>query len=155
MSKNPEGSAPVSSLKLFLELLPYARRRWVGLVWISFTTLLSIGLGALKPWPMKFIIDRVLLDGPLTDRAGRVVQLLPGAGSPRALLYWGVAATVVMFVLSWGLRFANAVTQVWFGQRMAYDLASDHFARLQRFSLRYHHRKPVGDSIRRVTSDCG
>src|SRR5439155_4509199 len=41
------------------------------------------------------------------------------------------------------------------GQRMVYDLAADLFAHLQRLSLRFHSRKTVGDSIRRVTTDCG
>jgi ATP-binding cassette subfamily B protein/subfamily B ATP-binding cassette protein MsbA len=38
---------------------------------------------------------------------------------------------------------------------MTYDLASDLFGKLQQLSLHFHARKSVGDSIRRVTGDCG
>ena len=38
---------------------------------------------------------------------------------------------------------------------MVYDLAADLFSHLQRLSLRFHSRQSVGDSIRRVTTDCG
>jgi ATP-binding cassette subfamily B protein/subfamily B ATP-binding cassette protein MsbA len=37
---------------------------------------------------------------------------------------------------------------------MVYDLAADLFSHLQRLSLRFHNRKPVGDTILRVTQDC-
>ena len=48
-----------------------------------------------------------------------------------------------------------AYTNIGFGQRMVYDLATDVFSHLQRLSLRFHSRQSVGDSIRRVTTDCG
>ena len=48
---------------------------------------------------------------------------------------------------------AGAYAAIGFGQRMADDLAADLFAHLQRLSLRFHSRKPVGDTIRRVTAD--
>ena len=38
---------------------------------------------------------------------------------------------------------------------MVYDVAPTLFGHLQRLSLRFHHRQSVGDSIRRVTTDCG
>src|SRR5262249_41780785 len=41
------------------------------------------------------------------------------------------------------------------GQRLVFDLAEDLFGRLQALSLRFHGRNQVGDSIRRVTADCG
>jgi ATP-binding cassette subfamily B protein/subfamily B ATP-binding cassette protein MsbA len=150
-----DSAASVSSMKLCAALLPYARRRWTGFVWITFTTLLSIALGLLKPWPMKFIVDRVLLAGRLPERAEQIVNGLPGASSPKALLYWGVLATIALFLLGWGVKFVSSLAQVWLGQSLVYDLAADVYAQLQRLSLRFHHNKSVGDSIRRVTSDCG
>lgn len=153
MSRDNAGSFTL--MKLSSALLPYARRRWPGLIAIAFTTLSSIGLNLLKPWPMKFIVDRVLLGTQLSQRAERLVQMLPGTSSPKMLLLWGVVATVVLFLAGWAVRLLSSLVQVWFGQRMVYDLASDVYAHLQRLSLRFHHRKSIGDSIRRVTSDCG
>src|SRR5207249_9264756 len=39
------------------------------------------------------------------------------------------------------------------GQQMVYDLGRDLFAHLQRRSLLFHTRNPVGDSMSRVTGD--
>jgi ATP-binding cassette, subfamily B, bacterial len=62
---------------------------------------------------------------------------------------------VVLFLLGWALGLAAALANVGLGQRMVYDLAADLFGHLQRLSLRFHSRKAVGDTIRRVTTDCG
>ena len=60
-----------------------------------------------------------------------------------------------LFLLGWALGVAAACANIAFGQRMVYDLAADLFGHLQRLSLRFHSRQSVGDSIRRVTTDCG
>jgi ATP-binding cassette subfamily B protein/subfamily B ATP-binding cassette protein MsbA len=117
--------------------------------------LLKIGLDVLKPWPMKFLVDHVLLGAALSPAVAAAVGLLPGAGSPEGLVTWCVAASVVLFLLGWALGVATAWANISFGQRLVYDLAEDLFAHLQALSLRFHSRKPVGDSIRRVTTDSG
>jgi ATP-binding cassette subfamily B protein/subfamily B ATP-binding cassette protein MsbA len=49
-----------------------------------------------------------------------------------------------------------ALTSAWTmaGRRMVYQLAEDLFGRLQRRSLLYHSRNPVGDVMSRITGDC-
>ncbi len=115
---------------------------------------LKIGLDVLKPWPMKFLVDHILRGEPLTAAAAHAVELLPGPNTPQAWLAWCVAATVVLFLLVWSLGLAAAIASINFGQRLVYDLAADVFSHLQRLSLRFHSRNPVGDTIRRVTADC-
>jgi ATP-binding cassette subfamily B protein/subfamily B ATP-binding cassette protein MsbA len=83
------------------------------------------------------------------------VAVVPFADSREGLAAWSVAATVILFLLTWALGVATAYANIGFGQRMVYDLAGDLFSHLQRLSLRFHSRKSVGDSIRRVTTDCG
>jgi ATP-binding cassette, subfamily B, bacterial len=139
---------PTRIWELCAALLPYAKKRWPGLL----STLLTTGVAVLKPWPMKVIVDYVLLAQPVP---ARLAEAVPGGGAPVNLLWWGVAATVLIFLIGWMLQMAGALVHVTFGQRMVYDLASDLFAHLQRLSLQFHARKAVGDSIRRVTSDCG
>jgi ATP-binding cassette subfamily B protein/subfamily B ATP-binding cassette protein MsbA len=135
--------------------LGYAFARWPALLAVLATMLLQVGLGVLQPWPMKVLVDSVLDDQPLPATLRRAVDLLPGAPTPHNLLAWTVAATVVLFLLGWGLGVVAAYANIWLGQRMVYDLAADLFAHLQRLSLRYHTRRPVGDTIRRVTEDSG
>ncbi len=143
-----------SVTRLCLRLAHYAFPRWPGLLAVLTTMVLNIGLDLLKPWPMKMIVDHALHGRPLPARLVRAVEWLPGPASPENLIAWSVGATVVLFLLGWALGLARSYADIGFGRQMVYDLAEDIFARLQRLSLRYHSRKPVGDSIRRVTADC-
>ena len=131
----------------------YAWRRRRQLAVVVAAMLLRIGLDVLKPWPMVFLVDYVL-QGKITSRwFPRLADMLPGAPTPANLIGWSVAATVLIFLLSWVIGLANAYANISLGQRMVYDLAADLFARLQQLSLHFHARHSVGDNIRRVTTD--
>ena len=130
-------------------LLAYAwpyRKGWAA---IFAATLLSTAVGLLAPWPMKLLVDNVLDDKPLPG----VLEALPGAASPETLLLWIVAGVLALFAAAAAVDVA--VTYLWIrvGQSVVYDLARDLFARLQRRSLLFHRRTPVGDSLSRVTDD--
>jgi ATP-binding cassette subfamily B protein/subfamily B ATP-binding cassette protein MsbA len=135
--------------------LGYARRRWGALLAVLAVMLAKVGLDVVKPWPMALLVDHVLHGRPMPERLAGVAALLPGADSREGLLGWCVAATVVLFVLAWAANLASSLAGLAFGQRLVYDLAGDVYAHLQRLSLRYHGRHPVGDTVRRVTTDCG
>ena len=81
---------------------------------------------------------------PLTPALAAPGGVLPGADTREGLLGWCVAATVVLFLLSWALGVATAYANIGFGQRMVYDLATDLFSHLQRLSLRFHSRQLGG-----------
>jgi len=130
------------------------RRRW-PLFGVSGSLLLSVVFNVLKPWPMVFLIDYVLLGREMPPLLERFVEALPGPATPSALIGWSVAGTVIVFLLSWVAGLAATYSNISLGQRMTYDLAGDLFAKLQQLSLHFHARKSVGDNIRRVTSDCG
>jgi len=116
--------------------------------------LLKVGLDVLKPWPTVFLIDYVLRDRPRPEVVTWLIHMLPGSGSPLNLVGWSVAATLLLFLLSWVVGLAATYGNINLGQRITYDLAGDLFAKLQQLSLHFHARKSVGDNIRRVTSDC-
>jgi len=132
----------------------YAWRRWLPLVAVFTTMLVKVGLDVLKPWPMVFLVDHVLQGKLMPHWISRVVDSLPGAHNQLNLVGWAVAATILIFLLSWTVGLANAYANISLGQRMVYDLAADLFAKLQQLSLRFHGSKSVGDNIRRVTADC-
>ena len=136
-------------------LARYPLRRWRALLAVLATMVAKIGVELLKPWPLKVLVDHGLSAHPLTPALAGLLAALPGDGSRDALIGWSVAATILLFVLGWALSVATAYTNISFGQRMIYDLATDLFSHLQRLSLRFHSRQSVGDSIRRVTTDCG
>src|SRR5437016_523192 len=57
----------------------YAVRRKTGLAAVLATLLLRIGLDALKPWPMKLLVDHVLKGEAKSAAIADAVEWLPGA----------------------------------------------------------------------------
>jgi ATP-binding cassette subfamily B protein/subfamily B ATP-binding cassette protein MsbA len=141
--------------RLCLWSLRYALRRWPALSLVLLTMFVHVGLEALRPWPMKILVDNVLNGLPAGPTLQRVMDLLPGVLTQQDLLIWSIVATVGLFVLGWALGMVGSLAKIALGLRMTYDLAADLFAHLQRLSLRYHGRRPVGDTVRRVAEDSG
>ena len=151
-------AAPVvdaGSARLIAWVSRYALYRWRGLIAVLAAMIGKIGVDLLKPWPLKVLVDHGLAGQPLTPALATFAALLPGSDSREGVIAWSVASTVLLFVISWSLGVASAYANIGFGQRMVYDLAADLFSHLQRLSLTFHNRRSVGDSIRRVTTDCG
>jgi ATP-binding cassette subfamily B protein/subfamily B ATP-binding cassette protein MsbA len=152
---SPALPADAAPLRLVRWVSQYALRRWRGLIAVLATMIAKIGVDLLKPWPLKILVDYGLGGQALTAPLAAVAALLPGSSTREGLITWSVAATVALFVISWALGVVTTYANIGFGQRMVYDLAADLFGHLQRLSLTFHHRQSVGDSIRRVTTDCG
>ncbi|HYO50648.1 MAG TPA: ABC transporter transmembrane domain-containing protein, partial [Chloroflexia bacterium] len=152
-SKLPTHDSSVARICLWLLRYPFRRSSWLaGMLAVM---LLKVGLDLLRPWPMKILVDNVLYAKPVQGGLAPTVEWLPGAATREGLLTWAIAATVVLFLLGWALGMLTSLVDIGFGRRMTYDLARDVFDHLQRLSIRFHSHKPVGDSIRRVTTDCG
>ncbi len=132
----------------------YALRRTLPLVAVIGAMLVKVGIDILRPWPMAFLIDYVLGGKKVPGWVADWIALLPAHSTQTELIGWSVAATVLLFLLSWAATVVTAYANISLGQRMTYDLAAELFAKLQELSLKFHFNKTVGDSIRRVTSDC-
>ncbi len=119
-------------------LRPYRR----ALVSGALLTVVGVGLGLAQPWPLRAVVDGVLVPG----RAGpdAAWQL---AGAAGALV--GLAALSGL-VTYWGTRLLAAT-----GLHVAADLRVTVLAHLHRMSLGYHGTQRVGDLTARVTSDVG
>jgi ABC-type multidrug transport system fused ATPase/permease subunit len=141
-------------LRIFRWITRYAVRRWHGLVAVLMSMLLGIGLSVLQPWPMKLLVDYVLQGRPLPAEIAAWLGMPGLAPSRETLLAWSVAGTVLLFLLNWAVGLFGAYLSTGFGQRLTYEVAADVFFHLQRLSLSFHSRKHLGDTIRRVTSDC-
>jgi ATP-binding cassette subfamily B protein/subfamily B ATP-binding cassette protein MsbA len=149
------GAIDTGAVRLFAWLSRYALRRRAGLLAVLGTMILNVGLEILKPWPLKVLIDHALGEQPLPPALAQGAALLPGSSTREGLVAWSVGATIVLVLAGWAIGVARAYANIAFGQCMVYDLATDLFNKLQRLSLRFHSRQSVGDSIRRVTTDCG
>ncbi len=140
-------------LRRYSRLLAYAlagRKGW-GLIVV--VMLLNSAVGLLQPWPMQVVMDHVLGEQPLPEWLARCADLVPGAASPRGLLAGAVVAGLLIFAAHSAMDVVLTRAWIQVGQRMVYRLAGDLFGHIQRRSLLFHSRNPVGDSMSRITGD--
>ncbi|HET7462733.1 MAG TPA: ABC transporter ATP-binding protein [Longimicrobium sp.] len=64
-----------------------------------------------------------------------------------------VAAYFASLLLAFGFEYGQVLLTTWLGQRIMYDLRVEVFTHLQRLSLRYFDKNPVGRLMTRVTND--
>jgi ATP-binding cassette, subfamily B, multidrug efflux pump len=112
-------------------LWPY--RAWAALALAAIVTHSMLQLA--PPWLTKVAIDRYI---PAGDLGG-----IAGVG----------AAFLVVLTASFGLEFAQTWLTQLMGQRIMYDLRMQVYEHLQRLSLNFYDRHPVGRLMTRVTSD--
>ena len=137
----------------YTRLMRYAVPYWAGWTGIGFVTLLSTVFSLLQPWPMKVLVDHVLGDQPMTRAVAAAAGWLPGSGSTLGLLAWVVAATLGIFAVNSLVDVILTLEWTRVGRRMVYDLAGDVFAAVQRRSIQFHTRNPIGDLLSRITGD--
>jgi ATP-binding cassette subfamily B protein/subfamily B ATP-binding cassette protein MsbA len=134
-------------------LLRYVWPHWRGLGVVLVSMGLTIGLEILRPWPTKLLIDHVLGQQALPAPLKGWIAHLPGPAGAPGIILWICISTVLIFLAGTIMSMVSTVASVSFGQRMTFDLGADLFLHLQRLSLLFHTRRPVGDTIARVTGD--
>lgn len=127
--------------ELLKRLLRYLRP-YRGSVVLSVALLIVLsGLALVGPYLTKIAIDRAIAAEGIA-RAERV----------RILARMGL-----LFLLVLALEFSLRYAQVWItqliGQKVQYDLRMQIFAHLEKMSLRFFSKNPVGRLLTRVTSD--
>jgi ATP-binding cassette subfamily B protein len=136
----------------WLRLMHYVRLPKGGLLLIVLLMLVSVVLNAVRPWPMKLLVDHVLAGRPLPKNAAWISGL-PGGVSPSSLLAWLVGFTIALFLASATVGIVQGYVQAGVGNRMTYSLGAQVFDHLQRLSLLFHGRHTTADLMRRVTTD--
>ncbi len=129
-------------------LRPY-RAKTAAVVALS---VLEIGLAALAPWPLKVIVDYVLLGLPLPEV---LAGLTPAAiaGSAVALLALVVVAGLLIQVAGELVRAVHTQMQVAVAQRVVHTLRRELLSHLQALPLRHHLLTPTADSVYRLDAD--
>lgn len=121
--------------RLMKRLLRYLRPyRW-QVVAAVIMLILASGLELVGPYLTAVAIDKAIPAGDL-----RLITVL-------ATIY-AVALAVALL-----LSYLQTLLATWIGQKVMYDLRTEIFAHLQRLSLRFFDRNPVGRLMTRVTSD--
>lgn len=117
--------------RLLVRLRPY---RWQALLAVLLL-LVSAGLALVGP-----VLTQRMLDVAVPRRdAGLLVTL--------------AAIALAVLVIEFVLEYAQALLTTLIGQRVMRDLRLEIFAHLQRLSIAYFDRNPVGRLMTRVTSD--
>jgi len=126
----------------------YAFRQRGLLALIICVTLCNSLLVVIQPLPLKVVVDNALGGDPVSSTLQTITPT-----TSRALIVWaGIALVVILLTMA----LAGALlTLLWAvaGTRSARDLMIDTFDALQRRSLSFHSRRPVGDSIDRIVTD--
>jgi ATP-binding cassette, subfamily B, multidrug efflux pump len=117
--------------RLIKYLKPY---RWHVSLGIFFSLLVS-AMEAVRPYFIKIAVDTNIAQ---SDSQG--------------LLITTSIFLSVMLVRGF-LQYANAYLTQWIGQRTIFDLRMEVFQHLQRLSLKYYDRNPIGRLITRLTND--
>lgn len=129
--------------RLIKRLLPYARRHG-GTVALGAACMLAAGgMGLLLP-----LIIREIINGPFTE-------LAKNGASDAAMERLGLLALgyFVLVALQFVTQFGNSYLFQSLGAKAVFDLRRDVYAHIQRQSLRFFDRNPVGRLVTRVTSD--
>jgi ATP-binding cassette, subfamily B, bacterial len=110
-----------------------------------------IGLEILAPWPLKIVIDHILLAKPLPDSLSWFAALLT-PGTMMALVVCS-SAIALNALLAGGFSYLQAYTSAKIGHQLVYVIRQEVFSHLQQLSLSFHMRTRSGELLTKVASD--
>ncbi len=134
--------------RVFKTVIPHARAygRWFLLAYLAL--LAGVGVNLLKPWPLKIIIDNIILEKPAPSSI-RFLDSFMGH-DPLALLAIISAGIVMIYFLEGLLSFTRKYFMAGAGESTMNDLRQHVFAYLQVLG---RDRAASGDVAVRLTSD--
>ncbi|MBP1465164.1 ABC transporter ATP-binding protein [Candidatus Chloroploca sp. M-50] len=138
-----------NGVRLVRRFQPYLRPQAPLIAGGSLALLGEIAMRLLEPWPLKLLVDYVLVP-QVTGLAARPLQLDPP-------LLIAVAALMVLVVAGSRalLAYLSTVALALAGNRVMIELRADLYRHIQRLSLSYHSKARTGDLINRLTGDIG
>ncbi len=117
--------------RLLKSLKPYRMHVAIGIL----LSMLVSGLEAVRPYFTKIAVDENIAHG---DKYGLLMT---------ALMFFGV------LVFRGVIQYLSAYLTQWIGQRTIFDLRMQIFEHLQKLSLKFYDKNPIGRLITRVTND--
>jgi len=138
-------------LRLYRAFAPLYRPHTRALVW-SFTGLgLSTITTLLLPWPLKMVLDHVVLHRALPAPLGWLSRWADG--DPLTLLLVFSAGYLGLRLLDSLFTYVHRVGLMVVAQKLATEIRERLFAKLQRLSLSFHGGTRAGDLVLRLLSD--
>jgi ATP-binding cassette subfamily B protein len=140
-------------LKTVARFRPYLHRRLGRLFQALILALLYMAMGLIEPWPLKLVLDNVILSQPLPSFLQPVLGPL---GGDRLLLLNVFVGALVLIVAARGFfYYRQHVMTARIGQQIVADIRLDLYSHLQHLPFSFHDRRRTGDLIMRLTSDIG
>lgn len=141
----------VSNWRFLLLRLLSSRKQ---LIWAS----VAIGIDALltlcRPWPLKVVIDRVILHSSKVTRVPFIGEWLSKTAiDPNIILIVACLAVLIIAMGTGFFTYSFTRTMGNVGRQLVFDLRSDLFAHIQKLSMRFHDKQRTGDLMTRMTSD--
>jgi ATP-binding cassette subfamily B protein len=127
------------------------KKYWKVLAVAYLSLFATIGVAVLTPWPLKLILDHLILKRPLDHPFTFLEPLF--AGNPKLLLLLLSLTIILIAVLEANLSYINKFLVSSTGERMNADIRERVFARLQRLPLSFHQSVHSGNLVFLLTSD--
>lgn len=131
-------------------LSPYLRGRKGSLALAVLSMIGYMLLRLLEPWPLKLVLDNVLLGKPLPASLAFVNGWIDDRG---VLLNVIVGLIVAISILSGLLYYWQNVLSAYIGQKVVSGLRVDLFRHLQHLDFSFHDRRHTGDLLVRLVAD--
>ena len=142
---------PQSLRRIYRAFGRHYKKYWKILTVGYLSLFAGIAMTVLMPWPLKLILDYVILKLPLPESFGFLNSLL--AGDPYWVLLLLALSIVVIVALEATLSYVNKFLVSSTGDRINADIRERAFAHLQRLSLAFHEKARSGNLVYLLTSD--
>lgn len=153
--KKPEAPPKVNEVKwsslmrLIRFAMPY---KWIIGLLIGLG-LLNVGFGVLRPLPVKFIIDNVLLDHPLPLSLQQFFLNFGAVPDKIQLLTILVLTSITIVIGASVLSYLSTHFTTKVCQKLVHDLSVQVFDKVQRLSLGYYSKTRIGQLMQRLNGD--
>jgi ATP-binding cassette, subfamily B, bacterial len=139
-------------LRLYNAFGQHYKKHWKLVVVAYSGLLLTILVALLSPWPLKLILDHIILGNPWPEKAAFLTRW-SGGNNMEVMLAGLVLAFILFQVLDSVFSYMHKVGMLSFGEMLVTDIRQHIFAHLQRLSLSFHESARSGDLVYRLTSD--
>ena len=140
-------------MSLYRRVLDYYRPDLQSTVVAMVLTLLANAFNILRPWPLKFIVDKVL---PVASRTPHGIAIAGhdlGAWSIPGIIGLVCCLMVVFHLLASGIGYFVSVMTIRVGLHGLMRLRTELYAYLHSLPLKYHDQRRSADSSFRVAYD--
>jgi len=129
------------------------KKHWKTLLVAYGCLFIVIGIEVLNPWPLKLVLDHLLVRAALPENLSFLQPLFAGPAKITLLLL--AAAILVLTVAEAMFSYVNKFWISSCGDKMVAEIRERVFAHMNRLSLSFHESASAGNMLYNITSDVG